>query len=82
MLCLSILLADMFGENEWRYFVGDIVPDLGMTMARDFPSWASPDRTALYNLLTQARPHRERVASRGLPCSPLLPACTIASSPL
>jgi hypothetical protein len=48
--------SDMFGDNEWRYFVGDIVPDLGMTMSKDFPSWASPDRTSLYNLLVQVGP--------------------------
>jgi hypothetical protein len=45
----------MFGDNEWRYFVGDIVPDLGMTMSKDFPSWAAVDRTSVYNLLVQVR---------------------------
>jgi hypothetical protein len=51
----SLCRPDIFADNEWRFFVGDIVPDLGMTSARDFPSWAAPDRTALYNLLVQVR---------------------------
>jgi dynein heavy chain 2 len=48
-----------------RLFVGDIVPDLGMTMPRDYPSWAPADRVSVYNLLHSTFPALVRKCNFG-----------------
>ena len=54
---------DMFGENEWRYFVGDLLPDLNGTASRDFPMWAAADRLSQFNLLMQTFPSLVRTCN-------------------
>jgi len=51
-----VMHPDMFAENEWRFFVGDLVPDLGATIPSEFPQWAAPDRVAQFKLMAQVFP--------------------------
>lgn len=54
----------MFKPQEWEFFVGDIVPDLGQTIPRGFPDWAAAERAPMFRLLASTFP--ELVQSLGL----------------
>ncbi|CAE7770330.1 DYNC2H1 [Symbiodinium sp. KB8] len=52
-----------FGTNEWEFFVGELVPDVGAGVDPSFPSWAPPDRGALFTLLLRTFPSLARACN-------------------
>eukprot|EP00753_Platysulcus_tardus_P014516 PLAT4386.4.p1 GENE.PLAT4386.4~~PLAT4386.4.p1 ORF type:complete len:4448 (-),score=2754.09 PLAT4386.4:79-13422(-) len=47
---------DEFGEDEWEFFVGDLVPDLSSAVPRGFPDWAAAERAPMFRLLQSTFP--------------------------
>ncbi len=45
-----------FGDKEWSFFVGDLVPEIDDTRPKDFPAWASHDRVSMFRLFTSTFP--------------------------
>eukprot|EP01029_Cantina_marsupialis_P010152 TRINITY_DN2319_c0_g2_i3.p1 TRINITY_DN2319_c0_g2~~TRINITY_DN2319_c0_g2_i3.p1 ORF type:complete len:2726 (-),score=1059.52 TRINITY_DN2319_c0_g2_i3:6-7787(-) len=50
------LKPDLFRDNEWEFFTGQLVAEISGGQPRDFPSWATAERAQMFALLKEKLP--------------------------